>query len=133
MKAEAQQCSVTVPGTPGFRSHAAPGSSFCPGSHDSYEEDSSGVCSTSLIWGLSAVFSSSWTGVVGFWKEDPRSEVALLSHHIRAADVCTTSWGPSAWSPGSGGVCQGELLLSCSPVSLAATQGEAAHPARGGS
>ena len=33
MKAEAQQCSVTVPGTPGFRSHAAPGSSFCPGSH----------------------------------------------------------------------------------------------------
>ena len=87
MKAEARQCSVTVPGTPGFRSHAAPGSSFCPGSHDSYEENSSGVCSTSLIWGLSAVFSPGWTGVVGFWKEDPRNEVALLSHHIRAPDV----------------------------------------------
>ena len=51
---------------------------------DSYEEDSSGVCSMSLIWGLSAVFSPGWTGIVGFWKEDPRSEVALLSHHIRA-------------------------------------------------
>ena len=101
---------------------------------DSYEEDSSGVCSMSLIWGLSAVFSPGWTGIVGFWKEDPRSEVALLSHHIRAADVCTTSWGPSAWSPGSGGVCQGELQsLWQSAVSLAATQGEAAHPAGGGS
>lgn len=65
----------------------------------------------SLIWGLSAVFSSGWIGVVDFWKEDPRSEVALLSHHIRAPDVCMTSWGLYAWSHGSGGVCQGELLL----------------------
>ena len=32
MEAKTGQCSVTVPGTPGFRSHAAPGSSFCPGS-----------------------------------------------------------------------------------------------------
>ena len=48
---------------------------------------------------------------MGFWKEDPRSEVAVLSHHIRAADICTTSRGLSAWSPGSGGVCQGGLLL----------------------
>ena len=64
-----------------------------------------------LIWGLSAVFSPGWTGVVGFWKEDPRSEVALLSHHIRAADVCTTSWG--FWPGHLARVvsCQGELLL----------------------
>ena len=88
----------------------------------------------SLIWGLSSVFSSGWIGVVDFWKEDPRSEVALLSHHIRAPDVCMTSWGLYAWSHGSGGVCQGELQsLWQSPVSLAATQGEAAHPAGGGS
>ena len=139
MEIKTRQRFITVPSTPDFRSHAAPGSSFCPGSHPEFylfvaltamRRTPQVFVACPCLGFVCCVFS--WLDR-GCGKKTP--EVRWPSCHITS--------GHLTFARHHGGYRPGHLAqvvsakescsLSYSLISLAATQGEAAHPLEGGS